>query len=255
MSSIEQRPFGRSVKRLWFIVPAYYRLSLTKICLRLLLETCRRLNEYDLEASAVVIADDENLDVADELGFATVRRGNEFVGRKFNDGYQLACDPEFNDRPADFVVPCGSDDWIDPIIFKKLPANGKIGIFRRLAHVDEKREKLAMVRMPFLAGCGVRIIPCEKIAAAGYRPCEEDRQIALDSSTMSGMKRANGSFPPLEELDVHPLQIVDWKSSENQLHSYSDVAPWRKQAEESDPFETLAGYYPAWALEAMRSLP
>lgn len=243
------------MKRLWFIVPAYYRLSLTKVCLQLLLETCKRLNEYELEANAVVIADDENLDVAAELGFATIRRNNDFVGRKFNDGYQLACDPEFNDEPADFVVPCGSDDWIDPAIFRTLPSDGRIGIFRRLAHVDEKRERLALVKMPYLAGCGIRIIPREKIAAAGYRPCEEDRQQALDSSTMSGLKKANGSFPKLEELDVHPLQIVDWKSSENQLHPYSEVAPWRKGAEELDPFEALAEHYPPWALEAMRALP
>ena len=242
------------MKRLWFIVPVHQRLKLTAICLRLLLETCKRMREYELEATAVVIGDDESVDLARELGFATVRRDNDFVGRKFNDGYQLACDPDFNPSPADFVVPCGSDDWLDPVIFNTLPEGGRIGIFRQLAHVDEKRERLAQVTIPYLAGCGIRIIPCEKIAAAGFRPCAEDRQISLDSSTMSGLKKANGAFPDLEELDVHPLQIVDWKSDDIQLHPYKEVAPWRKRVDEADPFDTLAGHYPDWALEEMERL-
>jgi glycosyltransferase involved in cell wall biosynthesis len=112
-----------------------------------------------IDASAVVVADDPNLDVADELGFATVRRNNQTLGRKFNDGYQFACDPEFNERPVDFVVPCGSDDWIDPQIFQVLPENA-IGVFERIAIVNETRTKLAKCRVTGMAaGVGIRIIP------------------------------------------------------------------------------------------------
>ena len=78
---------------------------LTAICLRQLRRTCDSLAENGVQATAVVIADDENLDTARELGFGTVDRDNRFISRRFNDGIQLACDPEFNPRPADYVVP------------------------------------------------------------------------------------------------------------------------------------------------------
>ena len=54
-----------------------------------------------------MIAEDENLDTAEELGFGTIRRDNRFLARKYNDGLQLACDPSVNPRPADYAVPMG----------------------------------------------------------------------------------------------------------------------------------------------------
>src|SRR5690349_10276090 len=112
MKTEQQRP-----KRVWFVVPVFGREELTAVCLRQLAWTCEQMARYDLEATAVVIGEDLSLDVAQELGFATVRRDNTQLGRKFNDGYQLACDPAYNPEPADYVVPCGSDDWVDPVIF------------------------------------------------------------------------------------------------------------------------------------------
>ena len=52
---------------LWFCVPAHGRYELTRICLEQLRRTCDAL---PYEATAVVIADDENLHTAYELGFA-----------------------------------------------------------------------------------------------------------------------------------------------------------------------------------------
>jgi hypothetical protein len=101
------------VPSLWFIIPAYGRLELARVCLRQLRRTCDALTEHGIEATAVVIADDENLETARELGFGTTVQSNEFLGRKYNDGFQLACDPEYNPRPADYVMPYGTDDWID----------------------------------------------------------------------------------------------------------------------------------------------
>ena len=66
---------------LWFIVPAHGRLDLARICLRVLRWTCDNLEADGVRASAVVIADDENLDTARELGFATVERDNQFTSR------------------------------------------------------------------------------------------------------------------------------------------------------------------------------
>lgn len=240
--------------RLWFIVPVHGREALSTVCLRQLRRTCDALAPQ-VEATAVVVGEGILLDVARDLGFATVTRSNDQLGTKFNDGYQLACDPEHNPRPADFVVPCGSDDWIDPLIFSKgFPAD-RIGVFRKLAVVNAARTKIARLRTTYREGAGIRIIPAKFIAAAGYRPAEEDRQRALDASTIFGLRHANGwnGYAPIVELDRHDFQIVDWKSADTQLNSY-DLLRSHMQSEHADPFDVLAPHYPAAALEEMRVL-
>src|SRR5262245_12518868 len=99
------------MKTLWFVCPAHGRPDLTRVCLTQLRRTCDELARHEIEATCVVVADDDNLRTAESLGFATVERNNRFLARKFNDGIQLACDPDVNSRPADYAVPVGSDDW------------------------------------------------------------------------------------------------------------------------------------------------
>lgn len=240
--------------RVWFVVPVHGRLDVTRVCLRQLARTCDAMADYGLDASAVVVGDDESLDVAEDLGFGTVRRDNAALGRKFNDGFQLACDPEFNPEPADYVVPCGSDDWIDPVVFRTLPPQDTIGIFRRLAVVDENRERLTRLHIHYKTAAGPKIIPRGLIAAAGCRPSEEDRKRAIDASTMEGIKRAVGYWPKMAELDVHDYQIVDWKSHGEQLNSYQAVGRYGRGPESCEPFEVLGEFYPSEAIEEMRDL-
>ena len=84
---------------LWFVVPAHGRLELSRICLRQLRRTCDALAENGIKATAVVVADDGNLETAREVGFGTVERDNQFVSRRFNDGVQAAFDP-YNPAPG-----------------------------------------------------------------------------------------------------------------------------------------------------------
>lgn len=240
---------------LWFVVPVHGREALTAVCLRQLKRTCDSAKEFGLEATAVVIGDDSSLEVAECLGFATVTRDNSQLGRKFNDGYQLACDPEFNPYPADFVVPCGSDDWIDPALLRTMPPGDTIGVFTQLAVVNEARDQLARLTVTgYAAGVGPRIIPRSLIEAARYRPAEEDRNRAIDGSTFRGIWQALGRRQPkTQQLDRHPLQIVDWKSPVNQLNSYDSLRGFRWE-ESPDPFGQLLSCYPADAIREMKQL-
>jgi hypothetical protein len=86
---------------MWFIVPAFGRVELARICLRQLRRTCDQLAAEGIDATAVVISDDENRETALDLGFGTVTRGNEFVSAKFNDGIQAALDPYLTDPPLE----------------------------------------------------------------------------------------------------------------------------------------------------------
>ncbi len=240
---------------LWFLVPAHGRFDLTAICLRQLRRTCDALTADGIEASAIVMAEDENLDTARELGFGTVERENAPLGRKWNDGYQAACDPEYNPRPLDYVVPMGSDDWLDPelLLSTELPDDDEILCFRKVAFVREDGRKLARLNIVYDGGIGIRVIPRALIATARYRPASEDRNRAIDTSTLNGITRENRGCPRLRYHDLHSLQLIDFKS-EIQLNSYSACLKFEGGGESDDPFGQLAAVYPREALKEMRAL-
>jgi hypothetical protein len=300
---------------LWFVVPVHGRFNLSAICLRQLRRTCDTLSEQGIDAHAVVVGDDANLDTARELGFGTIERDNEFVSRKYNDGIQLACDPEltgegveecgvyqvvdkreyrghpqgteftsrlapraerraidrgslmkvgtviprtgsftwpdrWDPRPVDYVVPCGSDDWVDWRLFTDLPkANTMVG-FQRLSFVRPDGREMVQRFVNVRGGCGIRIYPRQILAMLGYRPADEDRRRACDTSIITNLTKA-GQFNVVHR-DLDPRQIVDWKSLDVQLNPYESLTFHKTFANPQDPFVALADLYPAEALEAMR---
>lgn len=234
---------------LWFIVPAHGRAQLAAICLRQLRRTCDALLDDGVEATAVVIADDENLDIARALGFGTIERDNQFVSRKYNDGIQVALDPELNPRPADYVIPCGSDDWVDWRLFVDLPEPDTIACFQRLSFVRPDGKEMVQRFVNVRGGCGIRIYPRQLFETLAYRPADEDRYRACDTSIITNLW--NVVRPKIEHRDLDPRQIVDWKSSDLQLNPYESLTFHRTFANPQDPFEALSDLYPAEALEEM----
>lgn len=238
----------RRRRRLWFVIPAHGRFALTRICLRQLRRTIDVL-EDEFDASAVVIADDENLETALELEFGTIERNNRFLSRRFNDGIQLACDREFNPRPADYVVPLGSDDWIAPEVLLELPRPDTIVGFKTISFVREDGLELTARRLDYDGGAGIRIYPRPVLAALDFRPADEDRVRGCDTSILVNLKRA---VPfRLEHRGIDARQIVDWKSPETQRNPYAEVAGRWRGSPPVDPFEALAGVFPDEALEEM----
>jgi glycosyltransferase involved in cell wall biosynthesis len=236
---------------LWFVVPASGRVDLARICLRQLRRTCDDLADRGIEASAVVVADDENLDTARDLGFAWVRRDNRFVSRKFNDGIQLACDRAYNRHPADFVVPCGSDDWVHPGLFEDLPDHRTMVAFQRMSFVREDGAELTVRHLNNEGGCGIRIYPRQMMRPVGFRPADEDRKRGCDTSILVNLKRA-GAVRHIDHRDIDPLRIVDWKSPGEQLNTYQEIDARHRAEHHTDPFDALAGRFPVDAVEEMR---
>jgi hypothetical protein len=243
------------VTSLWFLVPAHGRVDLTRVCLRQLRRTCDALTEGGLYANAVVAADDANIDTAEELGFATVWRVNEPLGRKWNDCYQLACDPKLNPEPADYVAALGTDDWVDPefILAGGMPDEKTMRCARLSAVVNEDCTRLANLNITYAGGDGVRIIPAAMLEPLRWRPAEEDYNRAMDTSVITRIGRDLGRAPQVEYFDLHPLQIVDFKSS-TQLNPYEDCLTYLNGVESTDPFGDLAAVYPAEAIDEMRAL-
>lgn len=304
---------------LCFIVPAHGRTELAQICLRQLRRTCDALTGHGIEASAIVIADDRNLDTARTLGFGTIRRDNTFLSRKFNDGIQAACDPHLTDPPhgiyeyrvlhrrgyrghpagtvfaahltpaaerraldrrdieltgrdrityphgqftppygwdetvADYVVPCGSDDWVDHRILRRLPRHNEILAFRQAAFVNETATLISSREVDYQGGVGIRIYPRSLLAATHYRPADEDRRRACDTSILVNVTRAATHPIRISYGDLHQWQIVDWKSPCEQLNDYAAVTTrFRRGTDHDAPFLALADHYPAEALNEMR---
>lgn len=243
---------------LWFVMPAHGREELAAVCMRQLRRTCDSLTEHGIEATAVVIADDGNLDTARGLGFGTVERNNRFLAQKFNDGIQLALDPEVNPRPANYVCPIGSDDWIDYRILLTLPSPDRVLGFRNLSFVREDGREISYAKVGYAGGCGMRVYPRELMALVGYRPADEDRKRACDTSILNNVRREWQARHPgydllIAHLDTDPRQIVDWKTEGVQINDYRNITGvWRGERHD-DPFEVLAGVYPDEALEDMRA--
>ncbi len=242
--------------RLWFVMPVHGRLELTAICLRQLRRTCDQLEHAGLEATAVIVGDDENLNTAVELGFGTVERENDYLARKFNDGIQLALDANLNPHPADWVVPFGSDDWIDHRIIRALPGPDEVLCFRHVAFVDENGRELTPISLAYDGGVGIRIYPRRLLEPTGYRPADEDRKRGCDTSilwnTRQEHNQAGRGLLRIRYGDRHPLQIVDWKTHGQQMNSYDAVGSRHAGTANGDPFVLLEPHYPQEAIAEMK---
>src|SRR5262249_54289181 len=146
-----------------------------------------------------------------ELGFATVERDNAFTSRRFNDGIQLACDPRFNPDPVDYVVPCGSDDWVDHRLFlEPLPRPRAIQGFQWMSFVRENGKEICATSLDYEGGAGIRIIPRQLVEPLGYRPADEDRERGCDTSILTNLRRHHGDHFEVKHFDAPAYWIVDW---------------------------------------------
>lgn len=317
---------------LWFVVPVHGRLPLASICLRQLRRTCDALTENGIEATAVVVADRENLRElrrrlsnaapGPTLGFGTVERDNMYLSARFNDGIQLAIDrpllrqrqPTHGEyvvsgrrvyrghppgerftadldrsaeqraiyrgdikllrrtapglaagsyrlpagwdahRAADYVVPCGSDDWVDHRILLDLPDARTVLGFQHISFVREDGREMVARHLNYPGGSGIRVYPRQILKATrDCRPADEDRKRACDTSILTNARVAHGDRIRITHRDIDPRQIVDWKSPGQQLNTYDDVRQHRAENAYDDPFDALADIFPRESLREMRA--
>lgn len=236
--------------RLVFCVPAHGRFEMTEACLHGLAATCEDLDDYGIAATAFVVADDRNLEVAERLGFGTVRRENRPLGRKFNDGFEAAYRVG-----ADFVVPCGTDDLVcASTIAALLPGPDEVRACTRSAVVNETGTRIAPLRIKYPGGDGVRVIPMALLEPLRFRPADGDKDRAIDTSIHTRIKARTGSDVRFVYHDEHPFQIVDFKTSGVQLNPYEPCLSHLDGEELDRPFEVLADYYRPDVLERVAAV-
>ena len=230
---------------LWFVTPAWQRFDLTAVCLEQRRRVIETLSESGIEAHCVVIADDANVDTARALGFDVLERDNAALGRRFNDGMEYA-----GRNGAEWIVPIGSDSWIDPGYFLGLHASF-VRTSRRYCAVTADR--LAELVVQDGKGAGPYVFSRGVLEPSGFRPADDRRPRHIDSSTVRGIQRTiGGPVPWTRSFEMHPYQYVGFRGSPTITPYERLVAAWGV-GEREDPWSILARYYPVDLVERARA--
>lgn len=221
----------------WFVTPAFHRYDLTAVCLEQRRRVIDELEKQGIEAHCVVVANDANLDTAKALGFQTVEQNNDWLGRRFNDGMEYA-----GKAGAEWIVPIGSDSWIDPAYFLPLP-QGVTRTSARYAAVTASRMAVLNVGR---YGAGPYMFHRSSFGR-GFRPAADELHRYIDSSTIAGLTRVKW-----ERYDVHALQYIGFRGKPH-LTPYDRLWKAWGERESTDPWTELATCYPADLVSAARA--
>lgn len=231
---------------LWFVIPAWKRPELSAVCFEQIARASAVIEGFGVDVTCLVVADDENLDIAEQLGFRTLQRPNK-LGRKLNDGYQLAIA-----EGADYVCPLGSDSWIEPRRFEPLPKMGQLLCTRNYTVINKQGTKRAQLNVAYRGGVGSRVIPAAMLRECGNRPLPDDLMRGADTKTLAKIEESHTVEFVYSEL--HPMEVVGFQS-DVQLNRYAQL----KQAffvseKKHDPFAGLEEYYDLDLVERVKAL-
>lgn len=220
--------------QLWFITPAFRRYALAEVCFDQWKQISAALALHGIELRVVVVSDDENLELARAAGFDTVERDNDWLGRRFNDGYEYACR-----HGADYVTGVGSDSWIDPEYFVPLPDPTIARRGRFLSVVT--RTRLAELR---LGGGGATpfVFHRTMLEPADLRPVRDFLHKGCDSSTIQGIRQA-GVRLRWEDRALGQYQHISFRAHPH-LTRYARLWAAYGVRELYEPWSVLAEHYP-----------
>lgn len=203
------------------------------------------LSAAGIDCKTVVIADDENLEIAREHGCATVEHANEGLGAKFNAGYQHAAR-----EGADWLVHIGSDDWLHPDALAPLLAPLEprpIISGHQIAYVDLLRARIRRAELHGTHGAIPWLIPRHLLERCGFAPIRPERNRGMDGELVRGLRRANAAGQWVFH-DPHDLARVDFKTREN-LNDFQDMPGTTTRT----PWDTLAERYPPHLVEIAKT--
>jgi glycosyltransferase involved in cell wall biosynthesis len=221
----------------WLVIPAWRRPAVTRLCLAQKQHLAAAAAARGITCRIVVVADDENLEIAEEHGFDTVNQTNT-LGRKVNDGFEYACA-----RGADYVAFVGSDDWLHEDTLDGLVEQPKgrprIVAGHRIAVVDLEQGRLRRLGVRGPTGVSPWFIPRWALARCGFRPAHDDRASGMEGSIHQNL----GPDPDWVFHDPHDLVRVDFKTDLN-MTPYDRVSRLLGYGDEVEPWGLLAERYP-----------
>lgn len=207
---------------------------------RLALAQRRHLEETlarrEISLRSVVIADDDNLDIAGEHGCDTIEMTNHLAA-KVNAGFRHACE-----AGADYVCFVGSDDWLHEDFFSVL--DGQIVSGREIFVVDLENGRGRRLRISKPQGVAPWLIPRGLLEQFGFTPIPKRREElmwGIDGAMYKGL----GVPRDIVFNDPHDACRVDFKTDLN-LTAYSILNTHLGVGEEThDPWSVLERHYPA----------
>lgn len=230
----------RTVTQLWFVTPSWRRFALSAVCFEQRRQVIDELASMDIEAHCVVVADDENLELARAAGFDTLEQNNEWLARRFNDGMEYA-----GKHGADVVVPVGSDSWVQADYFAPLPADGAVRTSTYLCTVT--RDRLAHLEIKPNHGGGPYMLHRAQLERSGFRPAKDLINRNIDRSTVNGL----AGEVVWELRDLNRFQHVSFRG-EPHLTTYAKLWYYWGVEEHRDPWQQLAEHYAPALVEAAR---
>lgn len=228
---------------LWLVSPAWRRFDVTRLALAERRWLCDELAARGLTARGVIVADDENLELAAEYGFDALDFPNDRgLGAKFNAGFDYALA-----RGADYIIHVGSDDWLHPDFFVGLPE-----LDERRVPVIVAAGRIAVVHLPsglgFVQEADRRwgVIPwaIPRHAFVSPEPVEPGISRGVELSLTQRLARHD-----FQLHDPHAYVSVDFKSEVN-VTPYAQVA---HLGEQRPLWDELAKHYPAELVELART--
>lgn len=198
----------------------------------------------------LIVADDENLDVAGEYGADTVTAPNKPLGAKWNTGLYHAAD-----TGVDWIVWVGSDDWIHPAIFDPIldrdETNPPVILSgHRLAIVDMAAGSLQRIETPSPYGAIPWILDARLIRDAVRRrngdrlgPLQPAIDRGLDGGLIRGLRRGRVNFG-WQYDNPNDFRCVDFKTRTN-ITPFEGLARNLGVADRENAWETLAEHFPA----------
>lgn len=226
---------------IWVVSPAFGRFAVTRLVLAQRQRLCRELAERGADARMLIVADDDNLDIAREFGAETLEHPNAPLGGKCNAGLAHAAN-----EGADYIVWVGSDDWLHADVFTPLfdgtaPAQGAILAGHRIAAVDLPGGRLRRCSSPSKYGAIPWIIPADMIRRAKLAPIRPLTSRGLDGTLVRGLRKARVEFG-WHHHDPHDLRCVDFKSSTN-INGFDRLVKHLSIAGDEDPWAALREHY------------
>jgi hypothetical protein len=215
----------------WFVTPAHRRYELSEIVFHQRNLKLSQFRSMGLEAHAVVVADDKNLEIAERFGFHTIEQDNMYLGRRFNVGYEYAAE-----NGADFFIPVGSDSWLDPT-FLIDASKDKITASRHYQVVKRDGSRRLRVWIDIMHGV-TYCVPRKFLKEVDFRPVGERLQRGCDTSLYYNLGK-----PEVQFSEVHPCETVAFQSYP-QITNYTKLKDMYCVDETDDPFSELAEYYP-----------
>jgi len=227
---------GAAGHSLAIIVPAYKRIELSAICFRQMADACKSMRrDFGLDARVVVIADDENLDMAMNAGHITIEHPNP-LGTRLNRGYSFAAAQGF-----EYVCPLGSDSWLYPDHYRLLPDQDSMLCTRNYVCISPDGERQGWFVIGYDGGVGNRVFHLSMLSGCNYRPLRETRPNGCDTATLASITATRGK-PLFVYTNPHPFEVVGFQSDVQITAFERYVANWLNEWQE--PFSGLIDHYP-----------